>query len=100
MLRKLAAAAIAVSLIAGPAFAQGNAPAPTSQPTAKTAITTGVKVKEAGAVTVKTRKHVSLHHRHHVRHYAHVKHMKHIVHAKHFKQVKRINQPAKNKISG
>jgi hypothetical protein len=100
MLRKLAAAAIAVSLIAGSAFAQGNAPVTGNPPAAKT--TTGVKIKETGAVTVKTRKHVSLNvrHRHHVRHLVHVKPAKHVVHAKHFKQVKRINQPAKNKISG
>ena len=75
MFRKLAAAAIAVSLIAGPALPR-RAPAPTSQPAAKTAITTGVKVKEAGAVIVKTCKHVSLRHRHHVRQFVHVKHVK------------------------
>jgi hypothetical protein len=103
MFRKLAAAAIAVSLIAGPAFAQGNASATTNQPTVKTTTSTGVKAKEAGAVTVKTRKHVSLRHRHQVRHYAHVKHVKHFVHAKHIKhlkQAKRINAPVKAKISG
>ncbi len=116
MLKKFAAAVIAVSLIAGPAFAQGvlqttpKAPATTGQPAAKvdtkadakiapkTVATTGVKVKETGTLT--TRKHVSLRHRHHVRHFAHVKHVKHAVHAKHLKQVKRINAPAKAKISG
>ena len=100
MFNKLAAAVLAVSLIAGPAFAQGSAA--TTQPAPKAAVTTGVKVKEAGTVT-KTRKHVSLRHRHHVRHFAHVKHVKHFVHAKHIKQlkqVKRINAPAKAKISG
>ena len=100
MLKNLAAAVLAVSLIAGPAFAQGNAPA--AQPAAKTAVTTGVKVKETGTVAPKTVKHVSLRHRHHIRHFAHVKHVKHVVHAKHIKhlkQVKRVN-PAKIKVNG
>jgi len=98
MFNKLAAAVLAMSLIAGPAFAQGNAPA--KEPAAKTAVTTGVKVKETGTAT--TRKHVSLRSRHHVRHFAHVKHAKHFVHAKHvkpLKQVKRAN-PAKVKVNG
>ncbi len=101
MLKKFAAAVIAVSLIAGPVFAQGNTT--TTQPSAKSAVTTGVKAKETGVVTVKGRKHVSLRHRHHVRHFAHVQHMKHFVHAKHIKQlkqVKRTNAPVKAKIAG
>ena len=63
MLRKLAAAAIAASLIAGSAFAQGTpqgtAPA-ANTPAAKPAFTTGVKVKETGAVTTPARKHVKI----------------------------------------
>lgn len=103
MFRKLAAAAIAVTLIAGPAFAQGNTTATT---TPKAAVTTGVKANEAGAVTAKNRKHVSmnLRHRHHVvRHAVHMKRAKHVVHAKqlkHGKQVTRSNAPVKAKISG
>lgn len=101
MLRKFAAAAIAASLIAGPAFAQGvQNPAP-SAPTAKVetkadtkintkSATTGVKVKETGAVTTPARKHVTVvkHGRKHVRHYVHVK--KHYVHVKKVKHVRHV----------
>lgn len=94
MLRKFAAAAIAASLIAGPAFAQGvlqPAPkAPAAKIETKAAVTTGVKVKETGSVTTPTRKHVTVvkHNRKHVRHYAHGK--KHIVHVKKVKHVKHV----------
>jgi hypothetical protein len=113
MLRKFAAAAIAASLIAGPAFAQGvlqqtppKAPVTTGQPAAKVetktdiktdakvapkaAVTTGVKVKETGAVATPARKHVTIvkHDRKHVRHYGHAK--KHYVHVKKVKHVKHV----------
>ena len=98
MLRKLAAAAIAASLIAGSAFAQGSAPAATT-PAAKSAVTTGVKVKETGAVTAPARKQVTIvkHQRKHARHHVRVKHVKHF---KHVKQVKRFHHPVKHKIAG
>jgi hypothetical protein len=111
MLRKFAAAAIAASLIAGPAFAQGvlqpTSKAPVTAPAAKvetktdakvatkpTAITTGVQVKETGAVTTPARKHVTVvkHNRKHVRHYAHAK--KHYVHVKKVKHVKHVKVKA------
>jgi hypothetical protein len=95
MLRKLAAAAIAASLIAGSAFAQGTAPA-ANTPAAKPAFTTGAKIKETGAVTTPARKHVTIvkHHRTHVQHHVRVTHVKHV------KQVKRFHQPVKHKIAG
>ena len=105
MLNKLAAAASAASLIAGPAFAQGvlqptpKAPITAGQPAAKVdakvvapkaAVTTGVQVKETGAVTTPARKHVTIvkHGRKHVRHYTHGK--KHYVHVKKIKHVKHV----------
>lgn len=94
MLRKFAAAAIAVSLIAGPAFAQGvlqPAPkAPAAKIETKAAVTTGVKIKETGTVTNPARKHVVIvkHNHKHVRHYAHGK--KHYVHVKKVKHVKHV----------
>jgi hypothetical protein len=113
MLKKFAAAAIVASLIAGPAFAQGvlqpaapKAPATTAQQAVKAdtkvdakvdakiapkaAVTTGVQVKETGAVTTPARKHVTVvkHNRKHVRHYGHAK--KHIVHVKKVKHVKHV----------
>jgi hypothetical protein len=102
MLRKLAAAAIAASLIAGSAFAQGTpqgtAPA-ANTPAAKPAFTTGAKIKETGAVTTPARKHVTIvkHNRTHARHHVRVTHVKHF---KHVKQVKRFHQPVKHKIAG
>ncbi|HEY4143217.1 MAG TPA: hypothetical protein VGM57_17510 [Pseudolabrys sp.] len=99
MLRKFAAAVIAASLIAGPAFAQGvlqptpKAPAAKIETKAdtKAAVTTGVKIKETGAVTQPARKHVTVvkHNRKHVRHYAHGKtHYVHVKKVKHVKHVK------------
>ena len=98
MLRKFAAAAIAASLIAGPAFAQGVLQPTPKAPTAKVetkadtkaAVTTGVKVKKTGAVTHPARKYVTIvkHNRKHVRHYAHVqKYYAHVKKVKHLKQV-------------
>ena len=101
MLNKLAAAAIAVTLIAGPAFAQGvlqqtpsKAPVTTGQPAAKVetkaAVTTGVKVKETGTTVTPARKQVTIvkHSRKHVRHFGHAK--KHYVHVKKMKHVKHV----------
>jgi hypothetical protein len=102
MLRKFAAAAIAASLIAGPAFAQGVLQPAPKAPAAKieaktdtktenkTAATTGVKVKETGAVTTPARKQVTIvkHSRKHVRHYGHAK--KHYVHVKKVKHVQHV----------
>jgi hypothetical protein len=94
MLRKFAAAVIAVSLIAGPAFAQGVLQPTPKGPAAKVetkadtrAVTTGVKIKETGAVTTPARKHVTVvkHNHKHVRHYAHGK--RHYVHVKKVKHV-------------
>ena len=95
MFNKLAAAVIAVSLIAGPALAQGNStvPAGTSQPLAKadaakstTKSTTKLSVKHAG----KTHKHAAKTVKHR-KHFAHVKHVKHVKHAKHMKRPVKIN---------
>jgi hypothetical protein len=114
MLRKFAAAAIAASLIAGPAFAQGvlqpTPKAPVTAPAAKVetktdakvatkpaAVTTGVKIKETGAVATPARKHVTVvkHSRKHVRHYTHAK--KHYVHVKKVKHVKHVKaKPARH----
>ncbi len=101
MLRKLAAAVIAASLIAGPALAQNpgstgnsNAPAAISHPAKANA-----KVQKSELI-VKTKKHVAF--RHHRKHFAHVRHVQHVKivkHVKHIKQVKRINQAPK-KIAG
>ena len=91
MMRKLAAAVIAVSLIAGPVLAQGTSNAPTTttgQPTAKVDT-----VKTTESKVIKTKKHAAVI-RHHRKHIAHVKHVKQL------KQVKRFNHPAKNKVAG
>lgn len=102
MLRKLAAAVIAVSLIAGPALAQApgtigssNTPATISQPAAKA----DVKVKKTEMKVTKTKKHAAMnvHHRKHVKH---VKHVKYATHGKHVKHLKQVKQPAKNKTAG
>jgi hypothetical protein len=95
MFNKLAAAVIAVSLIAGPALAQGTTapPASTSQPAAnadssKSGIkaTTTASVKHAG----KTHKHAA----------KAVKHRKHVAHAKHGKATKHVKRHAKSKTFG
>ena len=104
MLRKLAAAVIAASLIAGPALAQGtiqgttNAPTTIGQPAAKA----DVKVKKSELIVTKTKKHVATrgHHRKHFAHVKHVKHMKYAKHGKHVKHVKHFRQPAKAKLAG
>jgi hypothetical protein len=92
MLRKFAAAVIAASLIAGPAFAQGvlQTKPQAAKVETKAAVTTGVKVRETGAVTHPSRKHVTVvkHNRRHVQHYVHGK--KHIVQVKKVKHVKHV----------
>jgi hypothetical protein len=101
MLRKLAAAVIAASLIAGPALAQGilptttKAPTTTSQPVAKV----DVKVQKAESIVTKTKKHVAMR-MHHRKHFTHVKHVKYAKHGFHTKHVKQVKQPAKNKTAG
>lgn len=94
MFNKLTAAIIAVSLIAGPALAQGTStvPASTSQPAAKADTakpSTKASVKHVG----KTTKHVGKMLKQ-GKHVAHVKHVKHVQHAKHVKR------PAKIKTIG
>ena len=76
MLRTFTAAALALSLIAGPVFAQGTAPitsAPMTQP---------------AKIHVKHVKHAN-----HVKPVKHVKHVAHAKHAKHIKHVKRGKLP-------
>jgi len=102
MFRKIAAAAIVASLIAGPALAQGTTQGKTIVPatTSQTAgVKTDVKVKTTEMKVTKTKKHVAMH-RHHRKHFAHVKHVKHVKIAKHLKHIKQVKQPAKNKIAG
>jgi hypothetical protein len=94
MFNKLAAAVIAVSLIAGPALAQGTStvPASTSQPAVKADTaksTTEASVKHASKTTKHAVKLVK-----HRKHFAHVKHVKQVKHAKHMKR------PAKIKTIG
>ena len=85
MFTKIAAAAIAATLIAGSAFAQGTSPTST---TTKPAITNGVKLKEKGALTTPARKQVSVKKHRHVVHVKHLKRAKHFAHVKHMKQAK------------
>ena len=83
MMRKLAAAVIAVSLIAGPALAQGTAPiTTTNQPAVK------ADVKE---VTVKKHAH-KVTKSHAAKAVKHVKHAKHVKHIKHVKRVKQTTE--------
>jgi hypothetical protein len=97
MFRKLAAAAIAASLIAGPALAQGNTYAPAT--TGQTAVKADAKVQKSELIVTKTKKHVAMH-RHHRKHFAHVKHVKHVKFVKHVKHLKQVKNPAKAKIVG
>jgi hypothetical protein len=85
MFMKIAAAAIAATLIAGSAFAQGTNPTRT---TTKSVITTGVKVKQTGAITTTTHKQVMVKKQRHVVHVKHLQRVKHFVHVKHLKQAK------------
>ena len=100
MFRKLAAAAIAVSLIAGPALAQGTTIVPVTK--SAPAVKADAKVQKSELIVPTKKKHVAMH-RHHQKHYAHVRHVKHVKfvkHVKHIKQVKRINHTAPKKIAG
>jgi hypothetical protein len=100
MFRKIAAAVIAASLIAGPVFAQGTTTAPVTA--GQPAVKANVKAKTTEVKVTETKKHVAMI-RHHRRHFAHVKHVKHVkyaTHGKHVKQLKQVKQPAKNKVTG
>jgi hypothetical protein len=99
MFRKLAAAAIAVSLIAGPALAQGTLQTTTKTPATATAVKAGGKVEKSELIVAPTKKHVAMH-RLHRKHFAHVKHVKHVKFAKHVKHIKQVKQSAKAKIAG
>ena len=101
MLRKLAAAVITASLIAGPALAQGNLN--TSTPATQTTVKAGGKVQKSELIVTKTKKQVAVSHRHHRKHFAHVKHVKHMKYAKqgkHVKHAKHFRQLPKGKIAG
>ena len=78
MLRTFTAAAIALSLIAGPALAQGQSPAPN----ASAPITKPAKA-DAKTATIKPATNVKM---------AHVKHVQHAKHAKHIKHANRVKQ--------
>jgi hypothetical protein len=97
MFRKLAAAAIAASLLAGPALAQANSYAPAT--TGQVAGKTDGKVQKSELIVTKTKKHVAMH-RHHRKHFAHVKHVKHVKFVKQVKHLKQVKLSAKAKIAG
>jgi hypothetical protein len=97
MFRKLAAAAIAASLIAGPALAQGTTIVPVTK--SAPAVKADAKVQKSELIVTKTKKHVAMH-RHHRKHFAHVKHVKHVKFVKHVKHLKQVKNPAKAKIAG
>jgi hypothetical protein len=98
MLRTLAAAVVAVSLIAGPALAQRTAPATINS----APMSTGQPAK-ADAQKSTTKKHVSkvkTTKQHAAKAVQHVKHVKHVTHVTHVKHVKRVKHPAKMKMVG
>ena len=82
MLRTFTAAAIALSLIAGPALAQGQSPAPN----ASAPITKPAKA-DAKTATIEPATKGKMAHVEHVKHVQHAKHAKHIKHAKRVKQL-------------
>lgn len=102
MLRKFAVALVAMSLIAGPALAQSNAPATDTAP-----MTTGqpAKVDAKKTVTTKhvTKKHVAKKHftkKHVAKHHVKTKHVsKHVKHVKPIKHAKRV-KPSMQKTRG
>ncbi len=87
MLRTLAAAAVAVSLIAGPVLAQGTSH---GTPAGNSAPMTSSQPAKADAKKTATIKHVK---KHHVSNKHAVKVVKHVKHKKHFKHVKRVKHP-------
>ena len=99
MLRKLAAAVIAASLIAGPALAQGTLQTTTKTPAANVAVKANGPVQKSELIVTKTKKHVAMH-RHARKHFAHVKHVKHVKIVKHVKHLKQVKHSAKAKIAG
>jgi purine nucleoside phosphorylase len=101
MFRKLAAAIVAASLIAGPALAQGTTQSTTIVPVTKSApaVKADAKVQKSELIVTKTKKHVAMH-RHTRKHFAHVRHVKHVKFVKHVKHLKQVKNPAKGKIAG
>jgi len=88
MLKTLAAAVVAASLIAGPALAQGTVNQPTAVKT---------DVVKDGHKTVKASRHHLRIARHHHKRYTVRKHIAHVHHVKHLKHLKQAKQPAKAK---
>jgi hypothetical protein len=85
MFKTLAAAAVAVSLIAGPVLAQGTAPTTNTAPTTTSQpakVDAQKPVAKVDAIKVKTNT------KHAHKAIKHVKHVKHIKHVKHAKRVK------------
>lgn len=85
MFRTLAAAAVAVSLIAGPALAQGTAPTTNAAPMT-TSQPAKVEAQKPVAKVDATKVKATTKHAHKAM--KHVKHVKHIKHVKHAKRVK------------
>jgi len=84
MLRTFTAAALALSLIGGAAFAQNNAPATKTAP-----VTTSQPAKADAQKTTQVKKHVKHARKAHVKHTRHVRHhVRHVKHLKAHKQVK------------
>jgi hypothetical protein len=101
MLRKLAVALVAASLIGGPALAQGtsNAPATGNSASTTTDLAAKVKVKKHVAKKGMTKKHVAK--THVANKQVANKHVakKHLA-KKHVKHAKRVKHPAKSKKAG
>jgi hypothetical protein len=107
MLRTFTAAALALSLLGGAAFAQGNttpangAPATAAQPAKpdaqKTAVAPTIKSKAAHVRHVRHIKHAR--HVKHTRYAKHGGHIKHVKHTNHLKQVKGV-KPSTEKTRG
>lgn len=93
MLRTFTAAALALTLIGGPVFAQGNAPPNNNAPTTTGQPAKADANKTAIAPTGKG-KTAKLHVRYikHAMHVRHIRHVKHAGHVKHTKQVKGVKQ--------
>jgi hypothetical protein len=85
MLRTFAAAAVAVSLIAGPVLAQGTAPAAGNNAPMTTSQPAKADAKKAATVKPVKKLHTSKTHA--------AKAVKHVKHVKHIKHVKRVKPP-------
>lgn len=93
MMKTVTATALALSLIAGSAFAQGGT---TPAPTANAPITQPAKPDakaDTKTTSVKPATKVAKQHVRHLRHAKHVKHVKIAKHGKHIKHAKRVKQP-------